>query len=162
MTKKLPMPTASRMTRVWLPGRARLRTACRSGNQRDRATGRTSADDAGRGEVEHQRDAGEPGAHDQPDAQRRRLPAGDRDQGRADEDGGAGLHPVALGEPRANPRQVHHPGYPAGPVSPGSMPPRSSSSGLTRRTSSSGTSENSSDTSSPTLTPCQTADAVSA
>ena len=33
-TKKQPSPTASRITRVWLPGRRRPITACRSGNQR--------------------------------------------------------------------------------------------------------------------------------
>ena len=42
MTKKLPMPTASRMTRVWLPGRPRLRTAWRSGNHGARAIGWTA------------------------------------------------------------------------------------------------------------------------
>ena len=33
MTKKLPRPTARRMTRVWLPGRARLSTAWRTANR---------------------------------------------------------------------------------------------------------------------------------
>ena len=32
--KKVPRPTASRMTRVWLPGRTTCSTACRSANER--------------------------------------------------------------------------------------------------------------------------------
>ena len=39
MMKKLPSPTASRTMRTWLPGRLNCSTACRSANQRDRASG---------------------------------------------------------------------------------------------------------------------------
>ena len=53
-----------------------------------------------------------------------------------------------------------HAGYATGPPMPAVDPPRSSRSGFTRRTSSSGTSENSRDTSMPTAVPCQMADAV--
>ncbi len=43
MMKKLPSPTASSTMRIWLPGRLNCSTACRSANQRDRASGRTAA-----------------------------------------------------------------------------------------------------------------------
>ena len=63
------------------------------------------ADERRRGDREDERDAGKPGADDQPHAQRRRLPARHGDERGADERRGADLRPVEDREPRANPRR---------------------------------------------------------
>ena len=47
--KKAPRPTARRITRVWLPGRDRCSTACRSGNDEVFASGATTCTSIGSG-----------------------------------------------------------------------------------------------------------------
>ena len=54
--KKAPRPTASRMTRVWLPGRATCSTACRSANDARVAQRLHRADERGAGQMQHERD----------------------------------------------------------------------------------------------------------
>ena len=69
--KNAPRPTASRMTRVWLPGRDRCSTACRSGNDRDAGQRRDQrAPAAGRPAAARAPAPAEAGADDQADAQR--------------------------------------------------------------------------------------------
>ena len=104
ITKKLPMPTASRITRVWLPGRPRLSTAWRSGNQRARATGRTRADDAGAARCSTNATPANPPQTISPTRSEAACHAGDGDERRADQHRGADLHPVDVREPRAHPR----------------------------------------------------------
>ena len=89
------------------------------------------------GQVQHERQAREPGADDQADAQRRRLPRRERDQRRGHE---RRSPPIPTQSRRA-----------------GAVSSRSSSDGLMSRTCSSGTTENSSDTSTPMPTPCTAA-----
>ena len=151
------------MTRVWLPGRARLRTACRSGNQRDARDRAHGADDARarrgaaarrcrrtRAQTISAHRAATPPAS-------RRSPTSAAPTSTAATTCVQSMSASRARMPRQRPPRRDSP--PARP-SPAVVPPRSSSSGLTRRTSSSGTSENSSETSRPTLTPCHTAEAV--
>ena len=160
-TKKLPSPTASRITRVWLPGRRRLMTACRSGNQRASASGRTARTQARACEVQHERDGCEADRDDRarlaamPPARPRRQPAPTVTGKRRSH-----LRPVDR-SPSAGDRAADASGDGSGRAWKRVEPPRISSSGLTRRTSSSGTSANSSETSRPTASPCTTAEAVS-
>ena len=162
MTKKLPIPTASRMTRVWLPGRPRLRTRGGAETTARRAIGRTARTTPVLTRCSTKATPANPPQTIAPTFSDAACHAAMPHERRADQHRGHHLHPVELGQPRPDPG----PGPPARvaarpPAAPRSVPPRSSSSGLTRRTSSSGTSENSSDTSMPTATPCQTADRVS-
>ena len=78
--KKAPRPTASRMTRVWLPGRDRCSTAWRSGNDREFASGAISATSARPARCSTTASAAKPTQTTSPTLQRRRLPGGQRDQ----------------------------------------------------------------------------------
>ena len=143
MMKKLPSPTASSTMRTWLPGRLSCSTAWRSGKPlgaRQRHRPRESAASPPR--AARSGGAGKPDGDDQSRPARARLPDREADQ------------------PRHDQQRDARPGSTSGRRLRGSS--RSSSDGLTCRTSSSGTSENSSDTSRPMPSPCATAGAVSA
>ena len=83
--KNAPRPTASRITRVWLPGRDRCSTACRSGNdrelrqRRDRARSARGRPGAGRPPA-----PANPTHTTMPDLERRRLPGRQRRRAPAD------------------------------------------------------------------------------
>ena len=129
--KKVPRPTASRMTRVWLPGRARCSTACRSANERACRSGCTARTSADAGEMQHERRS----------RRSRRTAPGRR-----------ASDPACQAATPTSAAATRHGDAPLQPVEPRrrrGMSCRSSSDGLTWRTSSSGTSENSSDTSRP-------------
>ena len=136
--KNAPRPTASRITRVWLPGRDRCSTAWRSGNDRELAQRREQRDEAAAGKMQHDRQPAEAGADHQPT--------------RSD----AACHAVsatsAADDQRRSPRVRVQSRAPADASS-----SRSSSDGLTNRTCSSGTTENSSETSTPMPMPCAAA-----
>ena len=118
--KNAPRPTASRMTRVWLPGRAMCSTACRSANERRVAQRLDGPNEPGAGEVQDERSRDEPAREHQPDLERAGLPRGDRHQRRGHGRRDAPLQPVDVRDA-------------------GGMSCRSSSDGLTCRTSRSGT-----------------------
>ena len=152
-TKKLPRPTASRMTRVWLPGRPRPITACRSGNQRGARQRAHGADERrarpGAGPARPPRSRPHTIAPTRSDAACHTATATSAAltaTRRAD------LRPVDRRATHAADRGAAGAGR-RGRRRAGRRAPRISSSGLTRRTSSSGTSANSSDTSTPTLDP---------
>ena len=134
MTKKLPMPTASRMTRVWLPGRPRLRTACRSGNQRARAIGRTARTTPVLTRCRTSAMPANPPQTIEPDPQRRGLPATPPPTSAAPTSTAAAACTRSMRAPAARECRpaVHHAGYTARPASPAVVPPRMRSSGLTR------------------------------
>ena len=134
--KKLPRPTASSTIRAWLPGRLSCSTAWRSGNQRACASGAIARDqrDARRGAARAPSPA-KPTATTAPTRSEPACQIGERrparrPRRRVDAD----LH-------RDRSRRV-------------AASARSSSDGLTCRMSSSGTSENSTDTSRPMPNPC--------
>ena len=95
--KNVPRPTASRMTRVWFPGRAMRSTACRSANERAWRSGCTARTSAGAGQMQHEGDRHEPAGQHEADGQRSRLPGRDADQRGGHGHGDAPLEPV---EPR--------------------------------------------------------------
>ena len=132
--KKLPRPTASRTMRVWLPGATRCSTAWRSGNDRDRASGAIAAISSVPARCSTSAVAGEARQRRRARCAASRLPRGQRRPGRR-----------TTTTSRRSARS---------PVAARVASSRSSSDGLTCRTSSSGTSENSSDTSSPMPRPC--------
>ena len=65
-------------TRVWLPGRDRCSTAWRSGNDGEFASGATARSAARPASCSTTASAAKPAADDEADAQRRRLPRGER------------------------------------------------------------------------------------
>ena len=158
MTKKLPRPTASRMTRVWLPGRPRLSTACRRENERARAAGRTAHTMPLLARCSTTVTAAKPPQTISPARSDDACQPATATSARLMKTAAPACSQSIRARRAAIPAAVHHDGNTSAAAAP--VPPRSSSSGRTRRTSSSGTSENSNETSTPTPTPCQTADAV--
>ena len=157
--KKLPSPTVRRITPGLMARPARPITAWRSGNHRAGASGCTSR--TARTPRRQRRERGQAMLTRRP-RRRTRLPGGDR--GRAP--------PTAADERPAPSRAARvsclHCGTGAAPSAgarrlppvPFGLVAHAASSGLTRRTSSSGTSANSSETSRPTVSPCATAENV--
>ena len=140
MTKKLPSPTARRMTRVWLPGRARLRTAWRTANRAPAPKGwirRTSARPtpcSTRLTAANPPHTHRPASHEAAcQLARATKPAASAT---------AAAPPI---RPRADGLTAFH---------------RISARGLMARISSSGPRANSSDTTTPTARPCATAEPV--
>ena len=134
MMKKLPRPTASRTMRIWLPGRLSCSTAWRSANDRDRASGAIGPDHRVPARCSTSAVPAKPAATTSPIAPVAGLPHRQRDQRRRRQTSVTSIC-------TASGRRLR-----------GSS--RNSSDGFTWRTSSSGTSENSSDTSRPMPTPC--------
>ena len=92
--KKVPRPTASRMTRVWLPGRAMCSTACRSANERAKRSGCTARTSATPARCSTNAVATKPPESIRPTLQRAGLPRGHADERRGDGRGHAPLQPV--------------------------------------------------------------------
>ncbi len=138
--KKVPRPTASRMTRVWLPGRTTCSTACRSANEREKRSGCTAQMSATPAACSTSAVATKP-----PESIR---PTGSD----------PACHAATPTSAAATAPVTPHLSQSMRPVCGTSL--RSSSDGFTCRTSSSGTTENSSETSTPMASPCPTADAL--
>ena len=140
MMKKLPRPTASSTIRIWLPGRLSCSTACRNANDFAFASGAS--------------------------ARIRSVPA------RCSKIAVAANPPATMDPMRSDP--ACHTVRPTRPATTNTVTAicvtstrrgrgssRSNNDGFTCRTSSSGTSENNSDTSRPMPSPCSTAGSVS-
>ena len=94
MMKKLPSPTASRTTRVWLPGRRRFRAAWRNGNQRAPSSGRVRRTSAPAEQVQRAGDADEAAGHVGAHLQRCGLPSRHPDQTQPDQHHGGNAQSV--------------------------------------------------------------------
>ena len=92
--KNEPRPTASRMTRVWLPGRAMCSTACRSAKERAYRSGCTARTSAAPARCSTSATPTKPAGQHQPDLDRAGLPRRDGHQGGGDAGRHAPFQPV--------------------------------------------------------------------